>query len=235
MRRVKKKDHENLSAANIQKVISLLQPENGTAPISKKEACEILNIAYNTTRLQKIIDDHIEHKEYVRKRKAMNRGRPATNDEISDIVTGYLRGEALQSIASGIYRSTAFVKNVIETVGVPSRNVEEDWKADILPEACIAEEFAKGEIVWSAKYHSAAIVENEMSVDYQAEKPGYHDVNYEKKYSSKCYSIYVITKPGDDDDLWASKRIPGFYAYSLAYDLGKLEHLKEYGVRLEDI
>ena len=53
--RVKKKDYENLTATNIEKVISHLRADS---PISKKEACAMLNIAYNTTRLQNIIDDY---------------------------------------------------------------------------------------------------------------------------------------------------------------------------------
>ena len=74
-RRIKKKDHENLSDINIQKVIGLL---NGTYPISKKEACGILNITYNTTRLQRIIDEFEETQTYREKRKAQNKGKAAT-------------------------------------------------------------------------------------------------------------------------------------------------------------
>jgi hypothetical protein len=85
-------------------------------------------------------------------------------------------------------------------------------------------------VAWSAKYHRPCIIEAELSVDYQEEKPGYSDVNYEKKYSSKAYRIYVLTESSDDDEY--SKRKPGFNAYSLAYDLGSLKHLKEFGVDL---
>jgi hypothetical protein len=46
---VRKKREEKLSEANINKVIELLAAEK---PITKKEACEILHIAYNTTRSQ---------------------------------------------------------------------------------------------------------------------------------------------------------------------------------------
>jgi len=229
MARVKKRDYEQLTATNIEKVITLL---NGDSPITKKDACEILNIAYNTTRLQKIIDDYLERKDYVKKRKAMNRGKPATDQEIGEAVAGYLRGEPVNEIAASLYRSPAFVKNLIERVGVPERVSTESIEYDYIPEECVAEEFSSGEIVWSAKYHSAAIVENELSVNYQAEKPGYSDVNYEKKYSSRCYSIYVLTKTDDDD---FSKRKAGFSAFALAYDLAKLEHLKKYGVDLSAI
>ena len=56
-RGVKKKSHEKLDSGNIQRVIDLLEQEE---PITKKEACEMLNIRYNTTRLQRIIDEHTE-------------------------------------------------------------------------------------------------------------------------------------------------------------------------------
>ena len=41
-------------------------------PITKKEACEVLSISYNTTRLNKIIAEFEERQEYVAKRKATN-------------------------------------------------------------------------------------------------------------------------------------------------------------------
>lgn len=149
-------------------------------------------------------------------------------------MTSYLRGESYQEIAKHSYRSTAFCKNVIENVGVPSRVLEDEpWKSEVLPDACIRESFAEGDIAWSAKYHAPCIIEAELSIDYQAEKPGYHDVNYENKYSSKAYKIYVLTKTEDDDPF--QRRKPGFCGYALAYDLGSLEHLKEYGIDLSTI
>lgn len=162
----------------------------------------------------------------------MNRGKPATDQEISEAVAGYLRGEPVNEIAASLYRSPAFVKSLIERIGVPERVPSDSIEYDYIPEECVAEDFAPGEIVWSAKYHTAAIVENEISVDYQAEKAGYSDVNYEKKYGSKCYSIYVLTKTEED---YFTKRKPGFSAFALAYDLAKLEHLKKYGVDLSAI
>jgi hypothetical protein len=162
----------------------------------------------------------------------MNRGKPASDQEIGEAVTGYLRGESIADIASSLYRSPSFIKSLIERIGVPERVAADSVEYDYIPEECVAEEFSSGEIVWSAKYHSAAIVENEISVDYQAEKPGYSDTNYERKYGSKCYSIYVLTKTEDEG---FSKRKSGFSAFSLAYDLAKLKHLEQYGVDLSRI
>lgn len=229
-RRLKKKDHENLSDTNIRKVIELL---NGQAPISKKEACSILNIAYNTTRLQRIIDDFEETQAYRSKRKLQNKGKAATKDEVADAVTRFLSGEPISEIASGLYRSSGFVKAIIERVGVPQK---QEGAYDYLPEECVAEDFAIGEIVWSAKYHGPAIIRAELSVDYQAERPGYRDVNYEKKYGTKAYNIWVIEKIDDDySERWTTSTGGGFAATQLAYDLGKLSHLKEHGVDLSRI
>ena len=48
-------------------------------------------------------------------------------------------------------------------------------------------------------------------------------IDYEKVYGSKCYGIYVI-KASEFEQVF------GFFSYQLAYDLGKLQHLEEYGI-----
>ena len=187
-----------------------------------------MNIAYNTTRLQRIIDDFEDKISYRELRKKQNRGKAASNQEIKEAVERFLDGDSIAEIASGLFRSPSFVKGIIERVGVPQK---EDGKVDYLPDACCAEDFSAGELVWSARYHAPAIIEKELSIDYQAEMPGFVDVNYEKKYGSKCYAIFVIQSHDDNkEDLWARVKTGGFNAYSLAYDLGKLDHLKQYGV-----
>jgi|TARA_A200000159_G_scaffold16031_2_gene13244 hypothetical protein len=230
VRKIKKKDHENLSESNISKVITLL---NGETPISKKVACDMLNIAYNTTRLQRIIDDYQDKIEYREVRKKQNRGRGATNEEIREAVERYLSGDSIAEIAKGLFRSSGFVRSLIERVGVPK--VERESGISILPESCIGESFAPGEIVWSAVYQKPARVDYELSVDYQAEKAGFSDVNYEKKYGSKCYAIYIMEEVREEADKWANIDKGGYAAYSLAYDLGKLSHLEKYGVDLSRI
>ena len=189
----------------------------------------MLNIAYNTTRLQKIIDDYHEKKEYVKLRKSQNRGKAATNAEIKEAVEDFLEGSSIAEIAKRLYRSTGFIKSIIDKVGVPQKT---DGDIDYLPEECCAEDFKPGELVWSARYHCPAVVEHEVSVDYQAERLGYSDLNYEKKYGSKCYAIFVIQKIDTEKEMWARVETGGFNAFSLAYDLGKLEHLQKYGVNL---
>jgi len=230
MSKVKKKDHENLTSSNIQNVIDLLTPESGK-PITKKEACAILNISYNTTRLSKIIEEFEQKKAYVADRKAKNRGKAASKEEIVQVISEYLQGETIADISKGLFRSSGFVKNIIEKIGVPQRptSMEDKKGIDFLPDACVAEIFAKGEIVWSARYHTTAVIKEEIT----GSNKGMIEVDYEKKYGSKCYKIDVIEKVNAEDSMFPYLTKGGFTAASLAYDLGKLTHLEEYGVDLK--
>ena len=95
-RGTKKKSYENLTDSNIKNVISLLEAEK---PITKKEACDILNISYNTTRLNKIIEEWKETQEYRAKRKAEKRGKPASDSEISNVIESYLEGDSISNLS----------------------------------------------------------------------------------------------------------------------------------------
>jgi len=236
-RGLKKKSHEKLTAQNIQHVISLLNPTSSqTKAITKREACSILNISYNTTRLDKIIEDYHEQKEYRSRRVSQNRGRPARPDEVQDIVKEYLSGENVSNIAKGLYRSPAFVKSILEKIGVPQRptKVEGRKQEYYLPEQCVADNFDEGEIVWSATHHAPAVIDKKLSKEHQDSKAGLQTVDYVSKYGSDCYSIYVRQKPSTED-MWDMPEVGGFYAFALAYDLGKLKHLEEYGVDLQKL
>ena len=144
---VRKKREEKLSESNINKVIELLAAEK---PITKKEACEILHIAYNTTRLNKIILDHQETLEFRARRKAQNKGKGVTEAEKVSIVKHYVDGNNISDIAKALYRSPAFIKAVIERLGVPQKLPDTDYKGireAMIPEPCVSEEFEIGEKV----------------------------------------------------------------------------------------
>jgi hypothetical protein len=153
--------------------------------------------------------------------------------EISEVIRDYLQGDSIATIAKSLYRSSGFVKSIVERVGIPSRGVSKEERTSVgyLPEECVAEEFLPGEIVWSARHHAPAEILYELSVDYQAEKAGFQDTNYENKYGAKCYNIWV-TEPFDNTkEFWIGGiESGGYYATSLAYDLGSLKHLEKYGV-----
>jgi len=213
----------------------LLNPSSSEKPITKKEACDILNIAYNTTRLTKIIEDYEETKAYVKKRKQGLRGRPASDAEIALACENYLGGDTITDISKLLFRSASFVRSLLERVGVPQRPAGKDERltAHYYPDECMSDDFAEGEIAWSATYHAAVEVKHRLTAEYLATKKGMAMVDYEKKYGCPAYSVYVRQKVQDDDNFFSNVTQGGFSAYAPAYELCKLEHLRKYGVNLE--
>ena len=63
----KRNEDERLDEAHMERVIAGLEQEK---PITKKDACQILGIAYNTTRLGTLIEKYKESKERDAKRRA---------------------------------------------------------------------------------------------------------------------------------------------------------------------
>ena len=215
------KKHENLTQANITKVIELLNPTDGSKPITKKEACGILNIAYNTTRLGNIIAEHLEMMEFRARRKAQNKGKAATKKEITDAVAGYLEGMTVADIAKSLYRSPAFVKGIIERIGVPQKLAHTDYEGRrnaLLPDQCMADEFEEGERVWAIRQNYPAIVQRELKPE-QAEERGY-----------KLYLVYTIEAQQEDlkDTYFPYLSFAGKNHAIAAYDIGSLRHLREY-------
>ena len=51
-----------------------------------------------------------------------------------------------------------------------------------------------------------------------------------EKYNSNMYQIFVITMTDFDTKYFGWQKIGGFWSHALAYDLGSLRHLKEYGI-----
>lgn len=196
-----------------------------------------MNIAYNTARLSKIIEAHDEQKAYTKKRKASLRGRPASNAEISEAVKDFLGGNTLTDISKRLFRSVGFIRSILERVGVPQRpnNKEERLIPHYFPDECVATDFAYGEIAWSSIYHSTVIVKERLDLEWLASRKGMVAMDYEAKYGCPCYSIYVIQKVDSEDTFFSSVTAGGFSAYAPAYELGKLEHLKEYGINLEKL
>ena len=200
---VKVKESEDLSSANIEKVIGLLSAEK---PCTKKEACSILRIAYNTTRLQTIIDNYKEKKQREAQLRADKARKPATLAEIQYAIQEYLTGEAISKIAESLYRSASFVDRILTRCAVPKRCT--GWSyftPELIPEESSKEEFQVGEKVWSARYESIATI--------RAEVP-------RQPHPSKVYRIYL------EDERWQQS------AYQPAEELASLSHLINYGVKI---
>lgn len=210
------KKHENLSEANINKVIELLDADK---PITKKEACGMLNIAYNTTRLTKIIVEHNETMSFRARRKAQNKGKGADPVEIKQTVQMYLDGFNVSDIAKSLYRSPAFIKGIIERLGVPQKLSMTDYdgrRNAILPDQCMAEEFEIGEKVWCIHQNYPAYIQREVRPE-EAEVRGY-----------KLYLVYTIECTDLSKTFHPNLTFAGKYYPLPTYSLGSLKHLQQY-------
>ena len=218
MRTIRKKGHEKLDDANLQRVLDHL---NADQPITKKEACAMLNITYNTTRLSSIIKDFEDTLSFRAKRKAQNRGRKATDYEIKQAIEMYLDEQPVSSIAQALYRSTTFVRNLLDRVGVPMKrpSTERSSGAGIgyLPDECVSDTFEPGEKVWCARHDlPARIIKGE----------------FDKRYDSWIYHVYVIELTNFDSPYFGHIKEGGYHAHFAAYDLGSLRHLNKYDINI---
>lgn len=197
-----KNTEERLDEAHMERVIAGLEQEK---PITKKEACAILGIAYNTTRLGTLIEKYKEAKDRDAKRRAALRGKPATQDEIVYVISEYLEGSTVDAITKSTFRPTTFVKRILEENSVPIRNSSHDYfRPELIPEGAVRERFALEEIVYSARYDSIARIETEGF----SPKHGFY------------YRLWLLS------DKWKQ------YANQEACELASLEHLRKLGVKI---
>ena len=195
-----------MTDANIAKVIRLLDPqEEGVKPITKKDACQILGMSYNTVRLSNVIEEYKERKAKDAKRRAELRGKPATKDEICYVISEYLGGETIQALSKITHRGPQFIKDILESNSVPIRVPGHSYfRPELIPDGAVRERFKLGEKVYSARYDSIAVIDTE-------------------KKSDPYGWVYRIWLPGESLNQ---------YAYQPAYELASLQHLVELGVAL---
>jgi hypothetical protein len=197
-------EEELMTEANIIRVIKLLEPTEGKA-ITKKDACQILGMAYNTTRLSSIIEEFKQKQTRTAKRKAELRGKPATQEEIVYIISEYLNGETIDAISKSTFRGPAFVKAILENNDVPIRQTSHDYfNPEFIPDGAVRERFKIGEIVYSSRYDSIARIDMEQK-----------DSRY-----GWIYRVWLLA------DKWKQS------AYQEAYELASLEHLRKIGVQI---
>jgi len=198
------KENELLTPANLERVITLLEPTEGK-PASKKDCCAILGIAYNVTRLASLIEKYKENKARDAARRAALRGKPATQEEITFVIQEYLEGATVDSISKSTFRGSAFVKGILDKYAVPVRAGSHDYfKPELIPEGAVRDRFRVGEVVYSSRYDSIARIDSEQT-----------DARY-----GWVYRVYLLAEK------WQQS------AYQEAYELASLEHLRELGVRV---
>ena len=198
-------EEEKMTDSNLSRVIRLLEPEEGKKPITKKEACQILGMAYNTTRLGTILEEFKERQRRNAEQRAKLRGKPVTKEEKIFIIQEYISGNTIDSITKSTYRGIAIIKNVLEEYSVPLRVPGQTYfNPQLIPDGAMRDKFQIGETVWSSRYCSLAKIYNEKLDP----KHGY------------IYHMWLI------DDKWKQ------YCWQPAYELGSLEKIRELGVVL---
>lgn len=200
-------EEERMTEANITKVINMLEPPEGSEQKAwtKKEACSFLGMAYNTTRLAKILTDFKAKKERDAKLRAEKRGKPATQEEVVYIISEYLGGETIDAISKMSYRGAQFIKMILVANSVPIRGVGNNYfSPELIPEGAMRERFEVPEIVYSARYDSLARIEKE-------------DTHPHHKY---IYRVWLLAEK------WQQ------YAWQPVEELASLEHLRKLGVKL---
>lgn len=158
MARVK---HVDVPKETYMQAIALLE-QGGT----KKAACEVLGIAYNTTRLSNLIEEFLSRQERDKKFRSQKRKEAVSKDEVANWVTSYLNGATLSELSNTYYRSQTVIKHHLEKHGALLRQAKVDrLNPPVLPEQCISDSFEVGQYVWSTAYNCIALVKAKVG-DY---------------------------------------------------------------------
>ena len=199
--RKSKLETEKMTKENIERVIEMLNPTDpNTKAWTKKESCEFLGMSYNTTRLNSIIEDYKTKKVHEEQRRAENRGKPATANEVQFCLKSYvLENETVTSIAESLFRPTRFVTNILMNHGVTIRPTSHDYFNPVLvAEDSIRETFNIGEVAYNTRYNTNCIIRAE----------------YDHPVHGKVYKVWLL---GDQSQ----------FAFTAAYDLASLSFLDE--------
>lgn len=195
---------EKMTDVNILKVIKLLEPQDNK-PITKKDACQMLGMAYNTTRLVSIIEEFKQKQQRIAEQKAKLRGKPISDSERINIIQEYLLGATVEAISKLTYRGSHLIKQVLEDNSVPIRQPGHNYfTPQLIPEGAMRDRFNCGEVVYSARYESMAKIKSEKLDP----KHGY------------IYSLWLLS------ERWLQ------WCWQPHYELASLEHLRKLGVQV---
>ena len=156
--------------------------ENGG---SKKAACEMLGIAYNTKRLDTLIENFVNRQELEKAHRAKKRKEAIKPEEVGMWVTSYLNGASMAELSKEYFRSEAIIKHHLEKHGALLRQQKTDrLNPAMLPEQCVATEFTPGQSVWSAAYNCVAQVVCKYKNPYRIQvlSSGIQEFSYQPAY-----------------------------------------------------
>jgi hypothetical protein len=137
---------------------------------TKKQVCEHIGIAYNTKRLDTIINDFHEKNKRIADLKAKARVKKFSLEEKKSIAESYLNGEAQSKLAEQFYISAARIKKILIEMNVPLRARGKNKPANVEHVVQDLEvRFKKGDKVFLAKENCFAIVKEVYDEEYLEE------------------------------------------------------------------
>ena len=134
---------------------------------TKKAICEHLGIAYNTKRVDNIINDFLEKEERTLRLKKAAKTKEFTNAEKTAMAKDYQDGDSVSGIAKRNYISSQKVKSFLLELGVPIRSRKKSAPAQtdhVVQDLDIR--FSKGDKVFHGPTNCFAVIEKTMDEDY---------------------------------------------------------------------
>jgi hypothetical protein len=134
---------------------------------TKKFVCDFLGIAYNTKKLDKIIEDFHAREQREKELKQLAKNKIFSDIEKREIAKTYLAGESQSAIASQYYVSPQKIKNILIQMNVPirGRGKKSEAKVDHIKQD-LEVKFNKNEKVFIAKYNCFGIIHTVYDEDY---------------------------------------------------------------------
>jgi hypothetical protein len=151
-----------ISEAKIRQVIWMLKTGK-----TKKACCEHLGIAYNTKKLDTLVEDFHKRIEREAELKKAAKTKIFTQKEKEAIAKQYLAGEAQSSLAEQYFISPQRIKNILMETNTPirGRGKNSEAKVDHIVQD-LETKFTVGDKVFFAKYNCFAIVDNVFDEEY---------------------------------------------------------------------
>lgn len=181
--------------------------ENGA---TKKVACELLGIKYNTTRLSALIDKHLSTQEDLKRLRQKKRGTPVTNQELVTMVEMYFEDSSLEEISKRTHRPITLVRYHLETIGamLKARAKVNPMNPPLIPEQCQKDTFEIGENVWVSGYNCLGEIISQIP---------------DQTKEDAVYKVYLLDKYNHR------------FVYYPAYELGSLAHLQDLGLKVDGL
>jgi hypothetical protein len=134
---------------------------------TKKFVCEFLGIAYNTKKLDSIIEEFHRKNEREAELKKAAKTKIFTQKEKEAISAQYLAGEAQSTLAKQYFISPQRIKNILMEMNTPirGRGKNSEAKVDHIVQD-LEVKFKTGDKVFLAKYNCFAIVHQVYDEDY---------------------------------------------------------------------